>query len=130
MPLSMSDCTDDSQNGRASSAVGIACRLLNVPACTIHKYNPDGNNESAIVYFMSMGSSGENRLGFDLGPGDVLVAFPQSEINKFSWKLIIIPCKVEYHDAVYRDQLFRTRGETPTTVIQWSNGLSFRRTYN
>jgi hypothetical protein len=34
-------------------------------------------------------------------------------------------CTKEDQDAIFLDPLYGTKGETPTTVVQWSKGTIF-----
>ena len=68
----------------------------------------------------------ETILDFDIGPGDVLVASADIAAGTDrNWKEELSACQGDDDHALFRDTLFGTRGETPTTVIQWSKGTIF-----
>jgi hypothetical protein len=103
-------------------ARAVACRLLGAPACTLAPFDSSAG-KGAWIYFSDFD---ETILGFGVGPGDILVA--SSEVAKtsyISWKEGLMPCEANNCSAVIKDRLFGTRGETPTTVIQWSKGTIF-----
>lgn len=135
--------TNDSQQ---AEAIAVVCRLLNAPACkatsTTTASNPTddaSSMEKAYVYYMdddddeseSCNSNVANSFGLDLGRSDVLVAASWKVSNNpktkgmVAWKGSLEACSTDDKNAIYQDVLFGTRGETPTTVIQWSKGTVF-----
>lgn len=138
--IQTSDCTSDltKEKHLQQSVVAVACRLLNAPASTfIHgEFLTDTPADStdppwsaAFVYCMDSSTvhepSGETVLGFDLGPNDVLVSSSVSLEEAVTWTFTCVPCQADDTNAAYRDALFGKRGETPTTVVQWSKGTIF-----
>lgn len=98
-------------------AAAVACRLLGASACAIV---PSSRSSDAVHLYYT--DHHETILGFDLGPGDVLAAVAESLDH---WTETVAPCQVDDPSVFYRDALFGIRGETPTTVIQWSKGTIF-----
>ena len=112
-----------SSTGNAPSellARAVACRLLGAPACC---ETPGGMKSDVCVFYSD---HFETILGFDIGPGDVLVASADIAAGTDrNWKEELSACQGDDDHALFRDTLFGTRGETPTTVIQWSKGTIF-----
>ncbi|CAB9525847.1 expressed unknown protein [Seminavis robusta] len=106
------------------SSAAVACRLMGAPAC--RNFEQDDGSPSAYVYYTDQPETvGE----FDLSPGDLLVSsferISSHQASLVTWQGAYVACSAEDNNAVYRDILFGTRGETPTTVIQWSKGTIF-----
>jgi hypothetical protein len=127
-----------------SAASGLACRLLEAGACRLVAQSEllEGQADGDLVEIVvSSGKSagqvhyGNAAGGGDLAFGDVLA---RRRLNKatgqcsdspsFSLQgdesFVFTSARVEYdyHDAVFVDPLFGSRGETPTTVVEWSKG--------
>ena len=119
------------------SAVAVACRLLNAPACAsisgeffsgASADSTDSPWSIAFVYYTDSTvhePARETVLGFDLGPNDVLVSSSGILEEAVTWTFACVPCQDDDTNAAYRDALFGKRGETPTTVVQWSKGTIF-----
>lgn len=142
-----------------SVALGIACRLLEVPACqllpmedhnivvataTTTTTNNDQCQDSRIlllVFVCLVQNQSATRLdGYDLNPGDVWVSrFPpanETVLQASSAHQVLQVAACETRPGVdplfqscgglyYEDPFYGARGETPTTVIQWSKGTIF-----
>jgi hypothetical protein len=79
------------------------------------------------------------RGGGALAPGDgfaqiiytkVMMTINQNENDdncqvRNNCNFYVVPCSAKDSRAVFADPFFGTRGETPTTVIQWSKGTIF-----
>jgi len=121
----------------ASAAAGVAARLLECAAC--RRVDPDemfGGGELAVAIYVH-GKANRKGGGYmqkhDLSENDILavqineVVLPVDAVQEFrctGWR-IYAPCETDATDVVFVDRLFGTRGETPTTVIQWSKGTAF-----
>lgn len=114
-----------------SVAAGVACRLLEAPAC--RAWQPlDAADIVLQLRVMSDGESASMSVGGgDLAVGDVQV---QCVSSSHVGKNKDIPVGVSYwvaangaDDAFWIDPFFGTRGESPTTVIQWSKGSIYSR---
>ncbi|CAB9531852.1 expressed unknown protein (Partial), partial [Seminavis robusta] len=95
------------------SSAAVACRLMGAPAC--RNFEQDDGSPSAYVYYTDQTETvGE----FDLAPGDLLVSsferISSHQASLVTWKGAYVACSAEDNNAVYRDTLFGTRGETPT----------------
>lgn len=101
-------------------ARAVVCRLLEAPACCI---SPDGVSSDVFVLFPSRQIT---VLGFDVGPNDVLVV-SANDVGTMDaqWNEALCACSSDEEGAIFKDSLYGTRGETPTTVIQWSKGTIF-----
>ena len=107
------------------AACAVACRLLRAPACA--KASSKNSKESVYLFFEQKTSRETTILSFELGPADVLVAEVgiASSVQGIDWKAALIPCQASDPAAIYVDDLFGKKGETPTTVVQWSKGTIF-----
>lgn len=92
-----------------SAAAGIACRLLGSPACRL----TETPSTSDTVVAITVDSS-------DLQAGDMW-----ARKGVYESALLFEPAAADDSLRTFVDPLFGTRGETPTTVIQWSKGTVF-----
>jgi hypothetical protein len=128
-----------------SAATGLACRLLEMPACRLVAQNEllDGIDGDIVEIVVSSGKSighgdhggGNAAGGGDLARGDVLArrlnnAAPRGQCSASytllrggdSSSYIFTAALVDDHAAVFVDPLFGSRVVTPTTVVEWSKG--------
>mmetsp|Transcript_10011 Transcript_10011/g.28047 ORF Transcript_10011/g.28047 Transcript_10011/m.28047 type:complete len:150 (-) Transcript_10011:131-580(-) len=112
-----------------SAAAGIAARLLESPAVC---QADDTDGEFAICIFLppnekdaldsadGIGSAGG---GGSLAPGDVFATRNCADIldSACQWRRYTA-CSKDNPAAIFVDSLYGSKGETPTTVIQWSKG--------
>ena len=114
--------TDGSEATHLSRAV--ACRLMGAPACCAVASTIDSSTNECVYYYFS--DRYETTLGFDVGPGDILVvASDIARSENVNWIEGLVSCQADDDSVLFTDTLFGTRGETPTTVIQWSKGTIF-----
>jgi hypothetical protein len=122
-----------------SAAAGIACRLLQTAGCKLLASDDSSSSSSGSLCVMiattDQGAEALSRLyKKDLAAGDgiCVVSGTESMIPSSAaalldevavWKLQ--QCQKEDHDAIFVDPFYGTRGETPTSVIQWSKGTIF-----
>ena len=97
-----------------SAAAGIACRLLEAPACRMLKKPTDTG--IAIVVGDNEGSHP------DLSDGDLLVLQSLQDDNSPPFRIFFEAVRADdtSRPVTFRDPLFGTRGDTPTSVLQWS----------
>ena len=124
-----------SQEAAASASVGIAARLLDTPAvCDARMLAPaDTNADGVLCILLPLNESDAQENsdligstvggGASLSAGDVFattgnVAVPTSIC---AWRRFAA-CSKDDSAAVFVDPLHGSKGETPTTVIQWSKG--------
>lgn len=126
----------------ASLVSGITCRLLHCPACKIQNSSPclnNSNNHDGLCVLIPLNDQATIELAtrirrpndlcvvdvfaVQLAPGQALDEMLQNIDGVQYWYLE--PCLREDPQAVFVDPLFGSRGETPTTVIQWSKGTIF-----
>ena len=119
---------NDSDDDMISAAAGIACRLCSSPAC---QYAINENNPTIHIAIpkTETGASTLEQLCFaDLGVGDAFVTTRPDALPSTSNDVEVATlqaCNQESPNAIFVDPLYGTRGETPTTVIQWSKGTIF-----
>jgi hypothetical protein len=128
-----------SDQAAASVAAGISTRLLNVAACKMLQ----GGDTTAIFRDDTVGiltpidmeqAEKYSKIASMLnkGPlfvGDVLVVSGpllqkfcnSNDIDDFR---LYQPCKMDDQFAVFVNKLHGGKGETPTTVVQWSKGTA------
>lgn len=138
---------------RFSVASGLACRLLNSPACLCidtwsQRQLNDGSANPAIqivlpkdeteVQFHDRDTSSKIYNAFAGGPlsiGDAFASITTFEERKRkSGQLLhtrgvftFLPCDDSKNEAIiFRDKFYGSRGETPTSVVQWSKGTIFK----
>jgi hypothetical protein len=102
-----------------SAAAGIACRLLESPACRMLKKPTDAS--IAIVVGDNEGSHP------DLSDGDLLILQSLQDDNSPPFRIFFEAAQADdtSHPVTFHDPLFGTRGDTPTSVLQWSKGTIF-----
>ena len=116
-----------------SAAAGVVCRLLESPACrvtspmtktqkSVHILLPATQEEAEAI------STGQ-RMSEDsdyLSQGDLYVVRQVNSdcLASGPW-LCFVACDAADKRACFVDRLYGTRGETPTTVVQWSKGTIF-----
>ena len=122
-----------------SVAAGIACRLLQAPACrrwsgSIREATTTNNN--ILHVFVAKRDISDTSMGCGggyLGKGDVWCCTHTHESldedsNKHGTAMDVyhfVATTANDPRADHVDPLYGTRGETPTTVIQWSKGTIF-----
>lgn len=118
-----------------SVAAGISTRLLQSPACRPLFGTPtDGDVAAGKAIWVAVPASeieAESiRIqsgGGSLAPGDALAVSGDGWVDDYMgppW-YCMIACETTDDDAYFVDSLYGTRGETPTTVVQWSKGTIF-----
>ena len=123
-----------SQEAAASASAGIAARLLDTPAvcdarmapadtdaddvlCILLPWNEKDAHEISDLICSAVGGGGSlSARDIFSTTGDVAV---QNSIG--AWRKYTA-CSKDNSAAVFVDSLHGTKGETPTTVIQWSKG--------
>jgi hypothetical protein len=121
-----------------SAAAGIACRLLQTAGCKLLASDDSSSSSGSLCVMIATTDQGAEALSRlykkDLAAGDgiCVVSGTESMIPSSAaalldevavWKLQ--QCQKEDHDAIFVDPFYGTRGETPTSVIQWSKGTIF-----
>jgi len=84
-----------------SEAAGLACRMLETPACRL------------------VNTASESSVSFLIEGDDIVVQRGDIAGATCRWEACDSQC------ATYVDTMFGTRGETPTSVVQWSKGTIF-----
>mmetsp|Transcript_5864 Transcript_5864/g.8862 ORF Transcript_5864/g.8862 Transcript_5864/m.8862 type:complete len:479 (+) Transcript_5864:2-1438(+) len=133
---------DDNNPLRASrsAAAGLACRLLGSPAVKIARNSMDSSNAdrdgTALHVILPLTESeGSNAKfgsafygGGPFGVGDAFACYDVDETdtdtdtgNEIGVQSFI-PCDSSDTNAVFVDRFHGTRGDTPTSVLQWSKG--------
>lgn len=122
-----------------SVATGLACRLLGSRA--IKEFNPSCNHPSGVHVFLSKSEEETQRVmnilesemkssfygGGSLNVGDAfifsngLVQIIPSSSDLYSF----LPCEITDSDVIFEDRFYGLRGQTPTSVVQWSKGTIF-----
>jgi len=122
-----------------SAATSMVCRLLGVPACRMIE-NESGtaaasvNQDSHAIVQIIVAL--EELAGLELGQFDCHVQLLDGELETSGAKgsaddecrrlaFQLQACGVDDDHALFVDKLYGTRGETPTTVVQWSKGTVF-----
>jgi len=129
---------DDNNPLRASrsAAAGLACRLLGSPAVKIARKSIDDSNAdrdgTALHVILPLTESeGSNAKfgsafygGGPLAVGDAFACYEvdETETGNENGVHSFIPCDSSDTNAVFVDRFHGTRGETPTSVLQWSKG--------
>lgn len=133
-----------------SLAAGVACRLLEAPACRVWRRsataaaeNRDTTTMIQVVVVTSKGTDVDSWAaqstilasgggGGDFGVGDMLAIRQSSSSSSFKDEspagthvYQFVACSVDDPSATWVDPFHGTRGDTPTTVIQWSKGTIF-----
>lgn len=136
-------CHDD-KNARECSksvAAGLACRILGssavkecIPSSTtnqnggVHIFLPTSDEESQkVMNVLESEMISSFYGGGSLNVGDAFIStrslfqcIPSSD-NLFSF----LPCDSTDKDVIFVDRFHGSRGNTPTSVIQWSKGTIF-----
>jgi hypothetical protein len=105
-----------------SASAGLACQLLRSPACKPSSTPPSTTRDTVKIIIPRVD------IG-DLGPGDCLAAIASDcddgspDTNSFMFMLEA--CAADDPNALFVNRLHGSRGETPTTVVQWSKGTVF-----
>ena len=133
---------------RFSVAAGLACRLMASPACSYvnlssKRKNVDENN-AAILIVLPMNEKelqeqidtsalkmSQSFAGGPLSVGDAFVSLISFRDTYENYESIpgvstFIPCNQNEAITTFNDQFFGSRGETPTSVLQWSKGTIFK----
>ena len=127
-----------------SVAAGLACRLLNSPACR-RVYPGENHSQSnpsrvGVHIFLPVTEIERNKCASFLsqlnlityGGGDMMLGDAHmvathvlTKTNHLSWCYTFVPCDKGDAANIFVDRFYGTRGETPTSVIQWSKGTIF-----
>jgi hypothetical protein len=124
-----------SSGNSLSAAAGIACRLMNSAACRLVE-DSDMNSTDREVLQIALPTTNQqvdtvNKLmGADgsLSSGDLVASVISGQAwscQEGEWWFHFVPCDASDSSVLFVDRLFGTRGETPTTVVQWSKGTIF-----
>ena len=118
-----------------SAAAGVACRLLESPACRAAL--PTISQETAIRIVLPMTPEQAASISMDrdsssagfLASGDLhatrfTLEDSPAVVANGPW-YAFVACDPTDARACYVDRLFGSRGETPTSVVQWSKGTIF-----
>ena len=134
-----------------SATAGIACRLLQSPACKLvmadSPSSPPKTGNVLIRITVKTRTSTDGNDDNVLSPGDCLAELismdgssddetsTETSSSSSSSNTVLIwetysnntsdGHNKEEVDVIFVDRLYGTRGETPTTVIQWSKGTIF-----
>jgi hypothetical protein len=124
-----------SRSDALSAAAGIACRLMNSPACRLLEIPPAATDREILQIALPTTNqqvdSVNKLIGADglLSSGDlvarVISGQPSSSSQDDGCWFHFVPCDASDSSVLFADRLFGTRGETPTTVVQWSKGTIF-----
>jgi hypothetical protein len=113
----------DGDNTVLSAAAGLACQLLQSPACKPSTTPPSFTRDTVKILISRVDDGG------DLGPGDCLAAIASDSDdesqNTNSFMHMLESCAADDPNALFVNRLHGTRGETPTSVVQWSKGTVF-----
>eukprot|EP00551_Chaetoceros_affinis_P008209 CAMPEP_0203665474 /NCGR_PEP_ID=MMETSP0090-20130426/2681_1 /ASSEMBLY_ACC=CAM_ASM_001088 /TAXON_ID=426623 /ORGANISM="Chaetoceros affinis, Strain CCMP159" /LENGTH=366 /DNA_ID=CAMNT_0050529039 /DNA_START=356 /DNA_END=1456 /DNA_ORIENTATION=+ len=121
-----------------SVAVGLACRLLGSPAC-VYQEDISLLNAATEGIFIILP---ENETEFSEGASSFYGGGPVSRRDAFAIRIgkngsekvvkgldkqvyAFIPCAADHKKALFVDKFYGSRGERPTSVIQWSKGTIF-----
>ena len=124
-----------SQEAAASASAGIAARLLDTPAvcdgsitsaatdaddvlCILLSLNEKDAHENSDLICSAVGGGGS------LSAGDIFATTSNVDVQSnicATWRRYAA-CSKDDSAAVFVDSLHGSKGETPTTVIQWSKG--------
>lgn len=155
LPLTQNS-NDDATDSSLSVVSGIACRLLGCSAVTLLQSEDenlcvDGVSKAIVTFLPTSDSStnGFNSLldflqkngfsslsssygGGDLQIGDVFAFLvgrddlSTLEKNNLQNSIFIFTSSSLDTDNTFTDRFYGSRGETPTTVVQWSKGTIFK----
>ena len=135
--------SDNSMNEAITAAAGAACRLLGVASVkldaagtsneVLHIILPWNDKENALDAMKGISSTEAKAFygGGDLSQGDVFAFIGTKEHNTGSNDCIFsfVPCDPSDGDAIFKDRFFGKRGDTPTSVLQWSKGTIHKKSY-
>jgi hypothetical protein len=120
-----------------SAAAGIACRLNRGHACQLRDSSLQ-NPAIGILFPTTLEAADElaKRIGrpndlsvgdcfaWRLSPGQTIDDLALGDVDRAQlWQLEL--CSHDSAEAIFVDPLFGSRGETPTSVVQWSKGTIF-----
>lgn len=112
-----------------AASAGVACGLLQSPGCKLQvECQPNQKPICAMIPITESGAIAlRAKLSADLAVGDCFAAAMNECPPNVDGVVIrcFQPCPKEDPDAVFLDPFYGTRGETPTTVVQWSKGTIF-----
>ena len=122
----------NNNNDTRSVAVGVACRLLEAPACR-HDVatTPTGSDDTTERVVQVLVATRDTTIGeqWDLQAGDVWAQqcdnLHPTASSDGCQEYRFVATTAEDPAADYVDPLFGMRGETPTSVVQWSKGTIF-----
>ena len=106
-----------------SAAAGLACQLLQSPACRPSS-TPLSTTRDTVKIIIPRVDVG------DVGPGDCLAAIASISDDRLSdannsFLYMLEACAADDPNALFVNRLHGSRGETPTSVVQWSKGTIF-----
>lgn len=108
-----------------SAAAGVAARLLESPAVCLADNNADGDGTLCIL--LPLNDEDADRIvsvggGGSLAPGDIFASINCADSSR-QWRQYAA-CSKDSPAVIFVDSLYGSKGETPTTVIQWSKGTA------
>jgi hypothetical protein len=114
-----------------SGMAGIACQLLKSPACKLS--NPNSSSLNGNVPALHIRMPLLDDPSSDLAAGDCLArliprhdkAESRQHHEETSFIFVFEQCQENDANALFVNRLFGSRGETPTTIVQWSKGTIF-----
>ena len=135
--------SDNFMNEAIAAAAGAACRLLGVASVklntastsseVLHIILPWNDKENALEAMKGICSTEAKAFygGGDLSQGDAFAFIGTEENVSESNDCIFsfIPCDPSDGDAIFVDRFFGKRGDTPTSVLQWSKGTIHKKSY-
>ena len=117
-----------------SASAGIAARLLDAPAvCNIPSTDASDAGGDVVYALIPLDEKDAQEIadsissaaggGGSLGTGDVFATscYIGAKTNDCNWRRYA-GCSKDDPSAFFIDTLYGSKGETPTTVIQWSKG--------
>ena len=140
---------DERDSRLFSTVAGVVCRLLQCQFCTLwcgangfiqpEIWQNQSEEESSTIITISLLKpqskiENMNLLGFDLYADDILIQSVETIEStkggalKDVYQIYASSGLLAQHGfpgVEYEDRLYGTRGETPTTVVQWSKGTIF-----
>ena len=140
LPNNLSSNSLQSPENIFSVAAGIACRLLHSPACCFIEPSQSSSYKGVNVFLpgteeerVKCATFLENLNSVTYGGGDIMVGDAyvvlkndssiDASVSSFCYAFA--PCEKEDVACCFVDRFHGTRGETPTTVLQWSKGTIF-----
>ena len=123
-----------SEVAAASASAGITARLLDTPAvCDASMTSADTDSVDILCILLPLNENDAHENsdltgstaggGGSLSAGDVFATTSNVAVqgNVSTWRRYA-SCAKDDSAAVFVDSLYGSKGETPTTVIQWSKG--------